>query len=209
MEKDGNLLVLVTSDTTQEFTLTRCTAKGEPSALISVSNLPQDFTRDFCPTSLWWENGCIGLVDRENGKVAVIDGSGVFLRRKSLPAPAGTAVERVKASRPRQYFRSLSLLLQHVAKGLVKVTKSSSLRNGNDSAKTPFSRNGLLLDGVGQCGEQTRLTWFSNLPPKDNEKGKEMDVLRFSLAEDHQLGMVDAFTEGINDPLFCKMIKNR
>jgi hypothetical protein len=144
-EKNGNLLVLVTSDT--GFTLTRCTATGEPLAVIEIKGMRKAFDRGFRPGAVFSEDGVIFLVDRQTGKIAVIGGDGVLMEGKSCMNCSSNNF-RKRTSDALNVFSKL--LREQISRVIVKITKPSFSCNGNDPAKSSFSRNGLLIDWVGK-----------------------------------------------------------
>lgn len=154
IEENGNMLVLVTTIGDQaSFTLTRCTATGEPLQRLDLSTIPAALRASFTPVSLHYQPGMIVMLDPEASMGVVLDAEGLFLQSKTLPAGATMASAIVPgniASGPTSGGPSLlKRLLNLFYAALDVITKPSSLRNRIDSVKSPFSRNGLLINGIG------------------------------------------------------------
>lgn len=156
IEENGNMLVLVTTTGAEpSFALRRCSSSGEPLETITITNLPAELMSGFIPSSLYCQAGMICVVDREVGLIAIIDVRGEFIEVRAFEGRWDAASYNngaaVVTSSPRHSVRPsfLNRLLNRFLKFTELITKPSSSRNTNDTVKSPFSRNGLLINGVG------------------------------------------------------------
>jgi len=80
IDGNGNILVLSCCQAGEPaYSITRCSAKGEPLSHISLSNLPPEFSSGFFPTALACSKNQIYLVDKEETKAVVTDAQGAFM----------------------------------------------------------------------------------------------------------------------------------
>lgn len=151
IDQNGDILVLVTTDEEPFFILTRCNYRGELPVTVEVAELPKvsDAGSSFKPLALRCRDGLVFLQDKEMNCV-VIDASGhcvgiirSFDEWSNVQAANGPSVPAVTtATVGRSLFSTVFTALDRLAQ---RITKSSSLCNGTDSAKTLYSRNGLWI----------------------------------------------------------------
>jgi DNA-binding beta-propeller fold protein YncE len=92
VDEAGNILLLTVriepGIPSPEWSITRCDFRGEVREEVVASGLPPDF-ESFVPNGMLYRDGRYLLISRSQGRVAVIDRSGVFRKGYDLARLAG------------------------------------------------------------------------------------------------------------------------
>lgn len=152
IDRNGDILVLVTTDEEPFFILTRCTSRGELPVVVEIADLLKgtEGGASFKPAAICCQDGLVFLMDNETSSFVAIDDAGHCLGPvTSLDKCATTlVVEGKKVACPtKSSFRTFLLKKVYRALGRMapRITKTSSSCNETDPAKTPYSRNGLWI----------------------------------------------------------------
>lgn len=149
IDRNGDLLVLVTTDEEPFFTLTRSNSRGELPVVIEIADLPTVAGDGSCfkPSAICCHDGLVFLLDTDTNSFVAIDEGGHCVASHdnsaySFFAEGKNEACQMKSSGTETVLGKVFTVLGRVAPW---ITKTSSSRNETDAAKTPYSRNGLWI----------------------------------------------------------------